>query len=181
MKFQKLLFSLTLAFLVASNCMAQDETKTANPKAKKATARAVKSTTEQMMKAFDPAKLTAEQKEKAKAIIEKLVPAVVEARNAQNSLLTDEQKAKRKEAFAKAKESGAKGRNAGASLKAMGLSDDELKKYNAAAKKVTDANGKIKTAIMALLTDEQKASMPAPRGKKGKGKKKNKAAGADKN
>ena len=190
MQIHKILFSLTLAFLVAANCMAQDETKTSNPKAKKATARAIKNTTAQMMKAFEPAKLTGEQKEKAQAIIAKHVPKVMAARDAQNSLLSDEQKAKRKEALAKAKESGAKGnRGAAAGVKAMGLSEEELKKYTAAKKKVTEANVKIKDAIMALLTKEQKIAMPAPKGKKGAakkgankkgGKKKDKAADADK-
>jgi hypothetical protein len=192
MQIHKILFSLTLAFLVAANCMAQDETKTSNPRAKKATERAIKNTTTQMMKAFEKANLTDEQKQKAQEIIAKHAPKVMAARKAQDSLLSDEQKAKRKEAIAKAKEDGTKGnKSAAAGIKAMGLSDEELKKFSAAKKKVTEANGKIKVAIMALLTKEQKTSMPAPKRKKGAakkggakksgGKKKDKAAGKDKN
>lgn len=192
MQMHKILFSLTLAFLVAANCMAQDETKTSNPRAKKATERAIKNTTTQMMKAFEKANLTDEQKEKAQAIIAKHVPKVMAARKAQDGLLSDEQKAKRKEAIAKAKEDGAKGNKVAAvGIKAMGLSDEELEKFNAAKKKVTQANGKIKNAIMALLTKEQKTAMPAPKDKKAAakkgaakksgGKKKGKAAGKDQN
>lgn len=173
MQIHKVLFSLTLAFLVAANCMAQDETKTSNPKAKKAAERAVKNATTQMMKAFDAAKLTDEQKEKAAAIIKKHAPNVMAARKAQDSLLSDEQKAKRKTAVAKAKEDGAKGNKAtAAGLAALGLSDDEMKKFKEANKKVTAASAKMKEAISALLTDEQKAAMP--KRKKGKGGKKKK-------
>ena len=168
MQIHKILFSLTLAFLVAANCMAQDETKTSN-RAKKATERAIKNTTTQMMKAFEKANLTDEQKEKAQEIIAKHVPDVMAARKAQDSLLSDEQKAKRKEAIAKAKEDGAKGaKTAAAGIEAMGLSEEELKEFTAAKKKVTLANAKIKDAIMALLTKEQMVAMPAKKGKKGK-------------
>ncbi len=179
MKIHKILFTLSLALIFAANCMAQDETKTSRPQAKKAIERAVKSTMTQMMKAFEAAKLTDEQKEKAQVVVAKLVPKIVEARDAQNNLLTEEQKAKRKAALAKAKEEGVKGKKVAASaIKAMELSDEELKKFNEANKKVTQASAKVKEAIMELLTDEQKASMPTPKTNKaggkagGKGKKK---------
>ena len=175
MQFTRIIFSLTLALVVAANCQAQDD---ASPKAKKAAERAVKNTTEQMMKNFAPAKLTDEQIEKAKQIIKQHVPKIMAARKAQNSMLSDEQKKKRIAAMKKAREAGVKGNKVAAEAnKAMGLSDEEMKKYNEGNKKVAQANAKMKAAIGELLTDEQKAAMPKPKGKRGKGKGKRKGKG----
>ena len=176
MQITRVLFSLMLAFVVTASCMAQDADK---KKGKKGADRALKNTTAQMMKTFAKANLTEEQQAKAKAVIEKHISGLMEARKAQDSLLTDDQKKARTEAVAKAKADGAKGPKLNAvGTKAMGLSKEEAKKYNDAKKKVAAASAKIKSAIMELLTDEQKAAMPKRKagGKKGKKKK----DGADK-
>jgi hypothetical protein len=164
MQITKVLLSLTLALVVSVTCFAQDNDK----KAKKANERAVKNTTTQMMKFFAKANLTDEQKEKATAVIEKHVADLIAARKAQDSMLTAVQKKARTEAIAKAKKDGAKGgKIAAVGTKAMGLSEEEMKKYTAAKKKVNDINMKMRETIMAMLTDEQKAAMP----KRGGGKK----------
>jgi hypothetical protein len=169
MHLRKVMFSLVLTCLVAANCVAQDE----SPKAKKAAERAVANLTKQTMKQFAAAKLTDEQKEKAAAIVKKHVGAVTEARKAQDSILTDDQKKSRTEAIAKAKKDGVKGNKVYAmGVKAMGLSEEEQKKYDKAKKKFQEVQGKMKSALMEILTDEQKAAMPK-RGKGNKKKKKN--------
>jgi len=177
MQMRKVLFGLAIALFATSSLVAQDVDK----KAKKALERATKSATTQMMKQFEKASLTDDQKSKATAIVEKHVKSLMEARKAQDALLSDEQKEKRKAAVAKAKAAGKKGQAmTKAGFEAMGLSDETLKKYNAAKKKVNEVNGKMKAAIMALLSDEQKAAMPKARAKgKGKGKGKPKKKDGD--
>lgn len=176
MQRMKVLFCLMLALTVTTTGFAQDNDKK-KARAKKAMDRAVKNTTTQMMKTFSKADLSDEQKEKAKAIIEKHIGDLIKARKAQDGLLTAEQKKARTEAIAKAKEEGTKGNKLAAiGTKAMGLSEEELKKFTEAKKSVNQATGKIRNAIMELLTDEQKATLPKRKGKRGKKKK----DGADK-
>ena len=174
MQITKVLLSLTLALVVSVTCFAQDNDK----KAKKANERAVKNTTTQMMKFFAKANLTDEQKEKATAVITKHVGDLMAARKAQDSMLTAEQKKARTEAIAKAKKDGAKGgKLAAVGTKALGLSEEDMKKYNAAKKKVNDINMKMREAIMAMLSDEQKAALPKRGGAKKGAKKGGKKGG----
>lgn len=169
MQIRKVLFGLAIALFATSSLVAQDVDK----KAKKALERATKNATNQMMRQFEKANLTDDQKSKASAIVEKHVKKLNEARKEQEALLSDEQKAKRKEASEKAKADGKKGQAMfKAGFEAMGLSGDTLTKFNECKKKITGVNGQIKKEITALLTDEQKAAMP----KKGKGKGKGKGA-----
>lgn len=177
MQITKVALGLMLALLVTATCVAQDTDKKQDAKAKKATERAIKNTTAQMMKAFSKANLTDEQKEKAAAVVKKHVPSLIKARKAQEALLTDEQKKNRTEAMAKAKEEGTKGNKLNAvGTKAMALTKEEMKKYNAAKKQVNKVTANMKEAITALLTDEQKALMPKRGNRQGKKKK----DGADK-
>ena len=177
MQFTKVFFSLALALIVTATCVAQDAEKKVTDKkqdakadkADKATERAIKTTTAQMMKTFKKANLTDEQKEKAAAVVKKHIGSLMEARKAQAALLTDEQKKSRTEAMAKAKEEGTKGNKLNVvGTKAMEMSEEQTKKYNAAKRKVNQATKKMKEAITALLTDEQKALMPKRGGKRGK-------------
>lgn len=177
MQFTRVGLGLLLALIVTATCVAQDADKKQDAKAKKATERAVKNTTDQLMKAFAKANLTDEQKQKATALIEKHIGSLMEARAAQNALLTDEQKKNRTEAVAKAKEEGTKGNKlAIIGTKALGLSREKMKEFNAAKKKVTAVTAKMKEEITDLLTDEQKAALPKrannkgdqPKAKKGK-------------
>jgi hypothetical protein len=169
MQLSKVLFSLTLMLLVAANCVAQDDAKAA--KKKKAMDRAVANATKQIMKSFGKVELTEEQQTKAKEIVTTHIAKLQEAKKAQDGLLSDDQKAKRKEGIAAAKEEGVKGNKVwAAGVKAMGLNEEEQKAYDAAKKKVNEVNAAIKKEVMGLLTDEQKAALPK-KGKKG-GKKK---------
>ena len=168
MQIQRVLFTLVLGFLVSASCFAQDATK-----AEKRKAKAVKNTTKQMMKQFSAAELTDEQKEKATALVEKHIVAMMEARKAQEDLLSDEQKEKRKAGIAKAKEDGVKGNKVfAAGIEAMELGEDKLKEFNACRKKQAEITDKVKSGIKELLTEEQLAALPKKGNRKGKGKNK---------
>lgn len=174
----KLLGSLALALLMATVGVAQDEPKTETKAQNKAREQALKTTTNQMMKAFTPAKLTDEQKEKAVAIIEKHIDALLEARQEAAEMLSKDQKKAKRDATKQAKEDGLKGPKAAQAVElSLGLEEDKLNEYRAAMKKPQEVNAKIKEAIKKILTEEQVAALPAPkkRGKaaaEGKGKKK---------
>ncbi len=168
MQIHRVLFTMVLGLIVTANCFAQDDAR-----AKKQKAKALKSSTKQIMRQFKAAELTDEQKEKATAIIEKHIDSVIEARKASEGLLSDEQKEKRKAGIAAAKEEGLKGNKAtNAGIAAMGLSEEKLKEFKQSRNKVKAANAKISAAIKELLTEEQIAALP----KKGKRKKMKDAA-----
>ena len=173
MQITKSLLCLALTLCIAATGVAQDEKKT------KAKDKAVKSTTAQMMKAFEKAKLTDEQKGKATAIIEKHIDSLMEARKAQDAMLSKEQRQKRAAAVKKLKEEGVKGNQLWAkAMESVGLSEEEQKKYDEAKKKVGEVTAKMRMAITGLLTDEQKAALPKKgKGGKGKGKGKKKSDG----
>lgn len=173
MQIKKTLLCLGLTLCVATVGFAQEEER----KPKKGAQRAAKTTTTQMMKFFKSAELTEEQQGKAKAIIEEQLEGLLGAKKALDGLLTKEQRQKRQAAFKKAKEEGLKGNKANAkALEAMGLSDEELKAFDEAKKKVDQANAKMKSSIMELLSDEQKTTFTKPKKAKGeKGKKVDKA------
>ncbi len=177
----RLFLGLALALCFATVGTAQDEAK-GKAKGKE---RALKTTTTQMMKAFEAAELTDEQKKKAAAIVEKHINAVIAARQAVSELLTKDQQKAKQAATKKAKEDGLKGAEATAAVnKALGLSEADMAKYKEAMKKPQEVTAKIKAAITELLTDDQKAALPKPKGKKGaakgKGKKKKGDGGDDK-
>lgn len=166
---------VALALLLVVGLVATSTAQDADKKGKKQMERAVKNTANQLMKFYGPAKLTDEQKEKAMEVIKTHAKKLMELRKAQDGLLTDEQKAARKEAMAKAKKDGLKGQKmTAAAFKAMNLSDEEKKKFDEARKSVTDHMNKMKEAINANLSEDQLASIKKKGGKKGKGKGKGK-------
>ena len=167
---RKALFGLAIALLASNSLVAQDD----DMKAKKALDRVKKSLTANVMKTFAKVELTDEQKTQATAVVDKHIESYVEARKAQESLLTKDHIAKRKAALEKAKEDGVKKKEAyAAANEAMGLTEEEKTKYDESKKKTNSIVANVRTEITALLTDEQKAAMPAKgkKGKKGKGKK----------
>ncbi len=154
---RKILFGLAIALLAATNVVAQD----VDMQAKKMLDRATKTTTANMMRAFAKAELTEDQKTKAAAIVEKHMPALMEARKAQASVMTAERMEKLKAAYAKNKEDGLKGAEAmAATYAAMGLTDEDKAKYDEGKKKLGSVTATIMNEITALLTDEQKAALP---------------------
>ncbi len=170
----RFVLSLVLALCIATVASAQDETKKKNKKKKgDPAAKLVTSLTKQMMKTFDAVSLTDEQKEKATAIIKEHAPSFSEAKKAVDTLLSDEQKTARSDAQKKARADGIKGKEAAKALQAaLKMSDEDLAAFKEASKKPQAVNSKIRKAIAALLTDEQKALMPQKGKGKGKGKKK---------
>lgn len=169
MQMRKILFGLAIALFATTSLVAQDVDK----KAKKAIERATKNVTNQMMKHFAKAELTDDQKTKATAVVEKHVKSYMEAKKAQDDLLTADQKTKRKTAMAKLKEEGVKKQELYKKAHAaMELNEETQKKFDAAKKKVNGISTGMKNEITALLTDEQKAAMPKKGKGKGKGKKK---------
>jgi len=86
-----------------------------------------------------------------------------------DSLLTDEQKAARKEAAAKAKAEGKKGKEAAAAIdEALKLTDDQKKLRAEVQPELAKLQKSIKEQIHGLLTEEQKAHYKVPKGKKAK-------------
>lgn len=170
MQTKKALLALALIVGLTATSFAQDTDK----KMKKQLERVAKSTAGQLMKFYEPAKLTDEQKESAMAVIKKHAKKIMEARKAQDGVLTADQKTARKEAIAAAKKEGVKGNKVfKAGFDAMKLSEEEAKKFDEARKKVGEVMDGIKKAINEELTDEQKKAVMS-KGKKGKGKGKGK-------
>ena len=167
----RFVLSLVLALCIGTIASAQDEAKKKNKKKGDPAAKLVASVTKQMMKTFDAVSLPDEQKEKATAIIKEHAPSLGEAKKAVDELLSKEQKTARKEAQKKARADGVKGKEASKALfAALNMNEEDLTAYKEASKKPQAINSKIRKAIAALLTDEQKALMPK-RGKKKTAKK----------
>lgn len=162
---RKILFGLVVAFLACSTTLVAQDVEKAGKKKKDPTKR----TTAALMRSFKKANLNDEQQASAKAIVEKHLESYLEARKATTELLTKEKIALQKEAIKKGKADGLKGKElAAAGLAATGLTEAELAGYAEAKKKVASISKTVQTEILALLTDEQKAAMPA-KGKKAKG------------
>jgi hypothetical protein len=174
------LLCLVLAFVFAATSFAQDDDKKAKAKEKQ-----VKNVIKQLMKPFAKAELTDAQKEKATELITKHMDSFVAARKANDATLTAEQKKKRTAAVAKLKEEGAKGKEIWSkAMASVGLNEEQMKAYTESKKKVAEVQSKIHAGVIALLTDEQKKTLPKKmlaaakgKGKGGKGKGKDKTDG----
>ena len=113
--------------------------------------------------------LTAEQQAKLDEIKKEQGPKISELTKKIDSLLTDEQKAARKEAAAKAKAEGKKGKEAAAAIdEALKLTDDQKKLRAEVQPELAKLQKSIKEQIHGLLTEEQKAHYKVPKGKKAK-------------
>lgn len=164
---RKFLFGLAIALLSTTSLVAQDDMK-----AKKALDRVKKTLTANVMKSFAKVELTDEQKAQATAVVDKHVDKFAAAKKAQDSVLTKDHMASRKAALEKAMADGVKKKDAHAAAnEAMGLTEEQKASYAEAKKKANSVVASIRTEIVALLTDEQKAAMPSKGKGKGKGKK----------
>jgi flagellar biosynthesis/type III secretory pathway protein FliH len=162
--FPGLASGLALMLIVTANCFAQNagESQRAqdSPNNRKGVARLVKAMTRQMKKQFEPAKLTAEQESQVKALIEKHAPAILKIRQEQQALITPKQRKGLAAAMEQAKEDGLKNRQAMASaLKVVGLNAEDIEKLNALKKKAVESTEKVKSEILAMLSDEQKIAV----------------------
>jgi Spy/CpxP family protein refolding chaperone len=113
--------------------------------------------------------LTAEQQTKLDEIKKEQGPKIAELTQKLDGLLTDEQKAARKEAAAKAKADGKKGKEATAAIdEALKLTDDQKKQRAELQPELATLQRSIKEQIHGILTDEQKAHYKVPKAKKAK-------------
>lgn len=168
--------SSLLAFAMLLGLVASTLAQDGKVKNEKQIERVAKGTAKQLMTFYKSAELTEEQTEKAMAIIKEFAPKIIELKAAQDKMLNDEQKQARKEAREAATKEGLKGPKLNeAGMKALNLSDEQMKAFQEAGKKVSALNGEIKKAINKTLTEEQIAKLPKSDNKnkgKGKGKKK---------
>jgi len=113
--------------------------------------------------------LTAEQQTKLDEIKKEQGPKLAELTKKLDSVLTDEQKAARKEASAKAKADGKKGKEAAAAIEeALKLTDDQKKQRAEIQPELAKLQLSVKEQIHGLLTDEQKTHYKLPKAKKAK-------------
>ena len=116
--------------------------------------------------------LTEEQKEKVAAIKAEHGPKLAELQKKQDSILTPEQVAARKEALAKVKSDNLKGKERQAAIDtALSLTPEQKEKWTAAQGELREAQGKVRAKFSEFLTEEQKAKVPELSAKKGKKKK----------
>jgi hypothetical protein len=148
------MLSLALALLIATPLLAGDkEKKEANPK--KGEKRSAKefSLADMTLKRLAKAELTEEQVSKIEALSEQHTPKVLEARKKLASVLTDEQKKQRREAFATAKKAGKKPSEVITSFK---LTTEQQEVQKAAQKQMRECQGAYNKAVFALLSPEQR-------------------------
>jgi hypothetical protein len=113
--------------------------------------------------------LTAEQQTKLDEIKKEQGPKIADLMKKLDSVLTDDQKAARKEAAAKAKADGKKGKEAAAAVdEALKLTDEQKKHRSELQPELAKLQLSIKEQIHGLLTDEQKAHYKLPKAKKAK-------------
>lgn len=160
--------SLLLALLIATPLLAGDKEKK-GARAKKGEKKPARqfSLADQTLKRLAKAELTDEQVSKIKALSEQHTPKVLAARKKLDSILTDEQKKQRREAFAAAKKAGKNPREVITSFK---LTTEQQETQEAARKEMREAQGEYIKAVFALLTPEQREKVRAER-KKGSEKK----------
>jgi Spy/CpxP family protein refolding chaperone len=171
-----------LLLTISLPLMAQEKAKRAKRKqAGERAGRQVQVLPQQLLQGLE---LTAEQQAKLDSIAKEMRGPVQEARTAANSILTDEQKAARKEALAAAKEAGKKPREAQKAVEAaLRLTEEQQAKMAKAKESLAAIQNQIREKVMEVLTPEQRKAieekMKKARGdrvKKGKGAKAKKPA-----
>lgn len=111
--------------------------------------------------------LTSEQQDKLDAIKKEQAPKVAELMKKTSMILSDEQKAGRKEAAAKAKADGKKGKEATAYVEeAIKLTDDQRKQRTELRSELATLRNTIKGQIYDFLTTEQREYYKLPKAKK---------------
>ena len=111
--------------------------------------------------------LTPEQQTKLDEIKAEQAPRIVALNKKLDAVLTDDQKAARKDATAKAKADGKKGKEAAAAIdEALKLTDDQMKVKKEVQLEMATLQRSIKEEINAFLTDEQRTHYKLPKAKK---------------
>lgn len=112
--------------------------------------------------------LTDAQKAKIEDIKKEFGPKFKAAQEKQDSILTDEQKKARTEAFQKARESGQGFQNFRETIdKAMKLTDEQKKKLEDARKATEELNTALREKVTSILTPEQKKKLDEARQQRG--------------
>ena len=133
-----------------------------------------KGPTAQLRGKLASAELGADLTEKVKKIIDEHEPKLNELQAKADAILTDEQKAARRDAQKAAKQAGKKGKEAQDEVTAaLKLTAEQQKKMDEAQKELNAARGEMNKEIAALLTPEQQDKLGVKA--KGKGKKKKNA------
>jgi hypothetical protein len=159
-----------LAALVASPVAAQDKNK-ADQKAQKGKQEVI---AQQLAAQLEKANLTDEQKKKIEDIRAKYADQVLAIRKELSAIMTKERRQAEKAAREKAKTEGKKGAELEAAVAAaLNLNDEEKKVREEGQAKMKKVQGEIRTAVLAVLTDEQKQA--AGLNKQGRQKKKKEA------
>lgn len=115
-------------------------------------------------------KLSDEQGQKLEALKKEAVPKLTAAVKKVEDIYTKDQKKQRKEITDKAKADGKKGKELKAAVQeGLNLSADQKESLTKAEQELSDLQKATREQAIALLTDEQKASLPTP-GKKKKNK-----------
>lgn len=154
---------------------AKPETKTeAKPEAKEAKkkkkANAVKSPVLNVLTLPKEITLTAEQQTKLDAVKTEFEGKLKELAKKQGEILTAEQKQARQAAMKSAKEAGKKGKEAKAEVDAaVKMTEEQKKQQEVVGAEIKEVQGKVREAINAFLTEEQKTHIKVP-GKKKKAK-----------
>lgn len=167
----KTLTAFALAAMISVPCLAADEEKGKKRRGRKGQQNAAT----QLLKQLEEVGLTEEQVAKAKELGKAAAAKMKELRDSAG--ISNELTKKRAEVMKAMKESGKKGKELAAAInKEAGFSDAQA----AALVKVNKLRTEFRAAVVALLSDEQKAKLPqslqraAKGGKKGKGKGKKK-------
>jgi len=112
--------------------------------------------------------LTDAQKASIEEIKKEFGPKLKAAQEKQDSILTEEQKKSRAEAFRKARESGEGFQNMRQTIeKALNLTDAQKKDMEAARKASEDLNRELMNKVTSLLTPEQKEKVEKARQQRG--------------
>ncbi len=169
MKFLNSALTIALTVCVATSAGAQDDTK------KKRNQAGGKQITNQLMARFKKVEFTAEQKTKIAEITKKFVGEMQALRKESQALLTPEQRKARGAAMKAARAEGKKWKDIQAEVnKAAKIDESVMSKMKEVQKKTQAMQKSTREAIEALLTDEQKSSLPKPKRAAGKGKGKRK-------
>jgi len=159
-----------LVLAVAIPVMAQEKEKRGARKKPGTRGRQAQVLPKQLLEGLE---LTAEQKAKLEAIVAEMKEAVSETRKTMDDLLTEDQKAARREAMKAAREAGKKPQEAQKAVaEALQLTEDQQEKMAKVKEKMTELQKKIRDRVMEVLTPEQRKTVEEKmKARRGPGKK----------
>jgi len=113
--------------------------------------------------------LTSEQQTKVDELKKEYADKLKTLATARDEVLSKEQRKARGDAQKAAREAGKKGKDAAAEIdEATKWTEGQKEKYTKAEAELQALGAEIKGKVQSLLTDEQKAKLPKPKGKKNK-------------